>query len=64
MPGKIPAHIHKNDMNFSKFRKLNKEKSVKTVKTDARHTNVYQRYEVMCEGPNETAKNVRFSPRG
>lgn len=51
-------------MNFSKFRKLNKEKSVKTVKTDARHTNVYQRYEVMCEGPNETAKNVRFSPRG
>lgn len=51
-------------MNFSGFRKLNKEKSVKTVKTDAHHTNVYQRYEVMCEGPNETAKNVRFSPRG
>ncbi len=51
-------------MNFSGFRKLNKEKSVKTVKTDARHTNVYQHYKVMCEGPNETAKNVRFSPRG
>ena len=64
MPGKIPAHIHKNDMNFSGFRKLNKEKSVKTEKTDAHHTNVYQRYEVMCEGPNETAKNVRFSPPG
>lgn len=47
-------------MNFSGFRKLNKEKSVKTVKTDARHTNVYQRYKVMCEGPNVTAKNVRF----
>lgn len=51
-------------MNFSEFRKLNKEKSVKTVKTDARHTNVYQRYKVMCEGPNETAKNVRFSTPG
>lgn len=47
-------------MNFSEFRKLNKEKSVKTVKTDARYTNVYQRYKVMCEGPNVTAKNVRF----
>lgn len=47
-------------MNFSEFRKLNKEKGVKTVKTDARHTNVYQRYKVMCEGPNVTAKNVRF----
>lgn len=51
-------------MNFSEFRKLNKEKSVETVKSDVRHTNVYQRYKVMCEGPNETAKNVRFSPRG
>ena len=64
MPGKIPAHICKSDINFSEFRKVNKEKSVKTVKTDARHTNVYQRYKVMCEGPNETAKNVRFSPPG
>lgn len=64
MPGKIPAHIRKNDMNFSKFRKLNKEKSVKTVKTDAHRTNVYQRYKIMCEGPNEAAKNVRFSPPG
>ena len=51
-------------MNFSGFRKLNKEKSVKTVKTDARHTKVYQHYKVMCEGPNETAKNVCFSPPG
>ena len=64
MPGKIPAHIRKNNMNFSEFRKLNKEKSVKTVKTDAHRTNVYQRYKIMCEGANETANNVRFSPPG
>lgn len=38
MPGKIPAHIRKNDMNFSEFRKVNKGIWRKSVKIDTVRT--------------------------
>lgn len=38
MPGKIPAHICKSDMNFSEFRKVNKGIWRKSVKIDTVRT--------------------------